>query len=81
MSLPSSNSEPLLTTRQVADLLQVSPKTVSRLIKQGRLPSYRIAGSGPRRIRRFDVERLLEPESPHSADLDLDDFINTQQNG
>ncbi len=74
-------TSPLLTTQQVAAYLRVSIKSVQRLTKQGRLASYRIAGTGPRRYRTTDVERLLEPETPVSVDVDLDHFIDTQQDG
>jgi excisionase family DNA binding protein len=53
----------LLTMREVAELLRVSEVTVARWLKQGRLPAYRV---GPRavRVRRVDVERLMEPLDP-----------------
>jgi hypothetical protein len=36
---PAGKAYPLLHTAQVADLLHVSPKTVSRWAKEGKLPS------------------------------------------
>lgn len=56
----------LLTTAEAANLLNVSPVTISRWVKQGRLTAYRI---GPRvvRIRRGDLEALLHPASPVEA--------------
>src|SRR5215211_5666680 len=53
----------LLTMREAAELLRVSEVTVARWLKQGRLPAYRV---GPRavRVRRADVERMVEPVSP-----------------
>lgn len=48
----------LLTIREAADFLRVSEVTISRWIKQGRLPALRV---GPRaiRIRRDDLDELI----------------------
>ena len=59
--MASASPEPaadLLTRAEAAKLLKVSPVTISRWLKQGRLPAYRL---GPRavRIRRADLEGLL----------------------
>lgn len=70
MSLPAEHPPPdLLTTAEAATLLRVSPITIARWAKQGRLPSYRL---GPRavRFRRADLDAMLRPptvdeESPH----------------
>ncbi|HEV2107310.1 MAG TPA: helix-turn-helix domain-containing protein [Thermomicrobiales bacterium] len=50
----------LLTIPEAAEMLRVSAVTVSRWLKQGRLPSYRV---GPRavRIRRVDIDQVLAP--------------------
>ena len=39
-----SGLEKLLTGREVAELLQVNPKTVERMARAGRLPSVRVCG-------------------------------------
>ena len=56
----------LLTVPETAELLKVSAVTVSRWLKQGRLPAYRV---GPRavRIRRADVDELLVPATTDQA--------------
>jgi len=41
---PTPDAEPFLYTSQVADLLHVSPKTIARWAKDGRLPSQRTLG-------------------------------------
>jgi excisionase family DNA binding protein len=41
---PMPDVEPFLFTSQVADLLHVSPKTVTRWAKKGRLPFQRTLG-------------------------------------
>ena len=40
--------EPLLTRKEVAKLLQVSPRTVIRLEKQGKIPRVQLSGIGVR---------------------------------
>ncbi len=54
------NALDLLTTAEAARLLKVSPVTLRRWIKQGRLPAYHV---GPRkvRLRREDLARVLTP--------------------
>jgi excisionase family DNA binding protein len=49
----------LLTTRQVAEVLAVSPETVLRRIRSGHLPAVRIA-SNALRIREVELEAYLE---------------------
>ncbi len=51
----------LLTTRQVAETLSVSPECVLRWWRAGRIGGYRLGGSGPLRFRPDDVEAFLEP--------------------
>jgi excisionase family DNA binding protein len=48
-----------LLPSEVADMLQVSPKTVTRWAKEGKLPSRRTLG-GHRRYARADIESLAE---------------------
>lgn len=52
----------LLTKRQVAQLLQVSTRTVERLVADKLLREKRIGGDrmGRKRYHRRDVERLAE---------------------
>ncbi|OIP83437.1 hypothetical protein AUK04_03475 [Candidatus Roizmanbacteria bacterium CG2_30_33_16] len=49
----------LLTIREVADLLRVSPLTIKRWGKKGKLPAIRINSRGDRRYRKDVVNRLL----------------------
>jgi excisionase family DNA binding protein len=56
----------LLTTRQVADFLGVSPETVLRRHRAGELRGYRLA-SNVLRFRESEIEAWLEgtrPERP-----------------
>jgi excisionase family DNA binding protein len=53
---PVPDAEPFLFTSQVADLLHVSPKTVARWAKEGRLPCQRTLGGH----RRFPEQGIRE---------------------
>ena len=54
---PAPGTEPFLLTSQVADLLHVSPKTVARWAKDGRLPFQRTLG-GHRRYPEAAIREL-----------------------
>lgn len=49
----------LMTIREVADLLRVSPLTIKRWGKKGKLPAIRINSRGDRRYKKEVVTRLL----------------------
>lgn len=55
-------SLPLLTTREVADYLQITPRRVGNLWKSGELKGFWLNPSGRRdlRFRLSDVEAFLE---------------------
>jgi excisionase family DNA binding protein len=55
-----------LRTAQVAELLQVSPKTVSRWAQEGMLPYVRTLG-GHRRYPDAEIRALLESLSQPSS--------------
>ncbi len=50
-----------LSVRQTADLLSLSQRTVRRYIEQEILPAYRVTGSNTIRIKREDLDALLQP--------------------
>ena len=52
----------LLTVREVAELLRVSPLTIKRWGKRGKLPAIRINSRGDRRYRKEAVLWLLGME-------------------
>jgi excisionase family DNA binding protein len=54
---PVPDAEPFLFTSQVADLLHVSPKTIARWAKDGRLPFQRTLG-GHRRYPEAAIREL-----------------------
>lgn len=57
--LDINNLPDLLTVREVAELLRVSPLTVKRWGKRGKLPAIRINSRGDRRYRKEAVLWLL----------------------
>lgn len=59
-------TERLLTTRQVADYLGVSPETVLRRWRTGELPGYRLA-SNVLRFRESELEAWLEGTRPRAC--------------
>jgi excisionase family DNA binding protein len=59
----SRRIEPMLTTSDVARLLNVHINTVRRWSNQGTLKTYRIGARGDRRFRREDIVSFLSPEA------------------
>ena len=57
--LDESKLRPLLTTREVSELLHAHANTVRRWSRDGLIKSYRITERGDRRYRREDVFSLL----------------------
>jgi len=53
------NMPDLLTVREVSDLLRVSPLTIKRWGKRGKLPAIRINSRGDRRYKKEAVLWLL----------------------
>lgn len=53
----------LLTIREVADILRVSPLTIKRWGKRGKLPAIRINSRGDRRYKKDVILRLLGVEA------------------
>lgn len=52
----------LLTIREVAEILRVSPLTIKRWGKRGKLPAIRINSRGDRRYKKEVIQRLLGVE-------------------
>ncbi len=65
-ALPQTSEPTYLRTAQVAELLQVSPKTVSRWAQEGMLPYVRTLG-GHRRYPDREIRALLETLSEPSS--------------
>ena len=62
-----TRNDELLTVKEAAALLKISTVTVRRWLKQGRLVGYRV-GARSIRLRRRDVEALLEPRKTEATD-------------
>lgn len=58
-SLNLDNLPDLLTVREVAEVLRVSPLTIKRWGKRGKLPAIRINSRGDRRYRKEAIFYLL----------------------
>ena len=58
-SLKLEDLPDLLTVREVAEILRVSPLTIKRWGKRGKLPAIRINSRGDRRYRKEAVLWLL----------------------
>ncbi len=58
-SISIENLPDLLTVREVAELLRVSPLTIKRWGKRGKLPAIRINSRGDRRYKKEAVLYLL----------------------
>ena len=63
--------DPMLTTSEVARLLNVHINTVRRWSNQGVLRTYRIGARGDRRFHREDITNFLSQKSK-MANLDAD---------
>ena len=57
----SIEHDPLLTIDQTAELLQMSPFTIRRMVSRGELPAVRVGGPRSIRIKSSNVQRLLRP--------------------
>ncbi|MCJ7744581.1 MAG: helix-turn-helix domain-containing protein [Dehalococcoidales bacterium] len=55
---------PMLTVREVAQLLHIHTNTVRRWSDRGVLKAYRITQRGDRRFRREDIARFLAELNP-----------------
>jgi len=62
IKLSLSDLPDLMTIREVADLLRVSPLTIKRWGKKGKLPAIRINSRGDRRYKKEVILRLLGVE-------------------
>ena len=69
---PNRRKPRLLRRWEVADLLGVSPNTVSRWAREGRLPTIATLG-GHRRFKADVVEDLMKRKPDESAPQDQDE--------
>lgn len=50
----------LMTVKDLADYLNVHPSTIYRLLRQGKLPAFKIGSDW--RFRRLDIERWIRDQ-------------------
>jgi len=58
---------PMLTTSEVASILNVHINTVRRWSNQGTLKAYQLGPRGDRRFRREDIEEFLAVHQNHNG--------------
>jgi excisionase family DNA binding protein len=56
----------LLTLREVADALQVSERTIRRLVDRGDLSGFKVGDRGQVRVKCEDLEAYLERQRVHA---------------
>ena len=59
------SKESFYTTKQLADFLQLSPRTIQRWIDEGQLPAYRFGRKF--RVRGEDFDTFLDTYKAHQA--------------
>jgi excisionase family DNA binding protein len=69
MADQNSQIESMLTTSEVARILNVHINTVRRWSNQGALKSYRIGSRGDRRFRKDDVDALFNKNSDSKKEV------------
>jgi excisionase family DNA binding protein len=55
--------EKVLTVGEAAKLLGVGPKTLSAMVRSGKVPGFRIGERGYWRIKRGDIDKLMDPRA------------------
>lgn len=61
----------ILTVEQVARMMQVTPRTIRNRINRGLLPARKMVNGKDWRIRRVDVDAMLqEPPARHAVPID-----------
>jgi len=59
----------LLTLNEAADLLQVSKRTLQRMIKQGQLPAFKVGGQW--RVREMQLRQWVECRESSNGEQEL----------
>jgi excisionase family DNA binding protein len=57
--------EEILTASQVASLLQVHPRTVYKLVRQGSIPGRKFGGGW--RFRKGEIMQMISPQGPERS--------------
>lgn len=64
LSTPRSDDRDYLTPEEAAEALSIHVQTLRAYVRSGKLPALRLAGERAIRIRRQDLETVLEPVIP-----------------
>ena len=66
----ASDYKPVLTTAQVAKLLDLNPQTVQQMAKDGRLPAHRLPGARKYLFFLEDVLGFVRQHKVHPGDVE-----------
>ena len=64
---PMESGNEILTIKEVSDLLKIHPTTVYKLIRKGKIPSFRIGSDW--RFRRDRIMRWMAEKSTHAQQV------------
>lgn len=64
---PAAASREFLTPEEASEALGIHVQTMRAYVRSGRIPAYRVAGERAIRIRRPDLEKVLEPLVPEKT--------------
>jgi excisionase family DNA binding protein len=73
MAGETSEYGPVLTTAQVAKLLDLNPQTVQQMAKDGRLPAHRLPGARKYLFFLEDVLGFVREHKVHPGDVEDED--------
>lgn len=62
---------PAMTVQEVAEYLNVDPKTVYRMVNRGELPGFKVSGTW--RFRREDIDRWIDDQKQAAAQREDED--------
>jgi excisionase family DNA binding protein len=61
----------VLTIGEAAKLLGVGPKTLSAMVRAGKVPGFRIGERGYWRIKRRDIDKLMDPQASQKSPSEI----------
>ncbi|MDR2387249.1 MAG: helix-turn-helix domain-containing protein [Deltaproteobacteria bacterium] len=70
----------VLTIGEAAKLLGVGPKTLSAMVRAGKVPGFRIGERGYWRIKRRDIDKLMDPQSSQKSPSEINPPAGAEKN-